>query len=135
MLHDPSKYFIFVAEDDKSVLELIRVRLELAGYRLGYARDGMDALRGIGHMQPDAVILDVNMPELDGFGVLRALKSNKTTSAIPVMMLTARNAQDDVKQAIALGARDFLTKPFKDELLLMRVARLVQRRPATVALS
>lgn len=126
MQHDPTRYRVFLAEDDRGVLELIRIRLAVAGYQVSYARDGVDALKGIGHCRPDGVILDINMPELDGFGVLQALRSHSGTSRIPVMMLTARNTPQDVQKAIALGASDFLAKPFRDDLLLLRVARLVQ---------
>lgn len=119
---------ILIAEDDRDVLDLIRVRLGVAGYQVAYERDGLAALKSIGLTHPDAVILDVNMPELDGFEVLRALKLAPATATIPVMMLTARNAPEDVQKAIRLGAKDFLAKPFDDVNLLRRVARLFARR-------
>ncbi|BCW88990.1 Response regulator MprA [Alphaproteobacteria bacterium SO-S41] len=129
-LHDPRDYKIVVAEDDEAVLDLVRTRLMLAGYATTYARNGLEALKVIGTTRPSAIILDVNMPELDGFSVLKILKDKSATMNIPVMMLTARNAPQDVEKAISLGAADFLTKPFKDETLLLRVARLVRVRPA-----
>jgi len=123
---------IFVAEDDRGVLDLLRTRLTVAGYQVGYARDGRDAVQGITARPPHAVLLDINMPELDGFGVLRALKANTTTASVPVMMMTARQGAEDVHAAIALGANDYLAKPFRDEVLLLRLARLLRgkaRRP------
>lgn len=120
---------IFVAEDDRAILDLVRTRLLVAGYEVDFARTGTEALKRIGSKTPDAIILDVNMPELDGFAVLHALKSRTQTASVPVMMLTARNAAEDVSKALNLGAADYLTKPFKDELLLLRTARLVRPMP------
>ena len=121
---------IFVAEDDRAVLELIVTRLTIAGYETRYGRTGGEALEGIRSCKPAAVILDINMPGIDGFEVLRRTKASPTLSTIPVMVLTARNAPRDVKDALALGARDYLTKPFKDAVLLARLARLLRPPPA-----
>jgi DNA-binding response OmpR family regulator len=74
------------------------------------------------------MVLDINMPGLDGFGVLRCLKTKG--SMVPTLVLTARNQSSDVREAVALGARDFLAKPFKDQQLLARVARLLRQLPA-----
>jgi two-component system chemotaxis response regulator CheY len=130
---EKSKTRIFVAEDDPATLELIVTRLSVAGYEVTYARDGHQAVASILAHRPNAVILDVNMPILDGFGVMRTLRDNPSVSPsrMPIMVLTARNSPEDVQRAIQLGARDFLSKPFKDAHLLERVARLL--RPPTVA--
>jgi len=122
----PTKHRIFVAEDDRLVLELIRTRLLLADYDVSFGRDGWEAIRGIRDNPPTAILLDINMPKLDGFGVLEELKRHPNTASIPVMALTARNAPDDVQRAIKLGARDYLSKPFKDAQLIARVSRLVR---------
>jgi len=122
---------IFIAEDDRNLLELLTTRLSVAGYDTVFGRDGWEAIDGIHSTRPDAIILDVNMPRLDGFGVLRHIRKSPLVANIPVMMLTARNAPDDVKEALALGARDYLAKPFSDALLLARVARLLRARPVT----
>jgi len=76
-------------------------------------------------------VLDINMPRLDGFGLLRKMRQEGLN--VPTMVLTARNQPDDVRQAITLGARDFLAKPFKDEQLLQRVGRLLRRAPGRAA--
>jgi two-component system OmpR family response regulator len=122
---------IFIAEDDRSVLELLTTRLGLAGYDTVYGRDGWEALDGIHSTHPAAIILDVNMPRLDGFGVLRHLRKSPRVAHIPVMMLTARNAPGDIKEALTLGARDYLAKPFTDAQLLARVTRLLRPRPVS----
>ena len=121
---------ILVVEDDPMMLELICTRLDLGGYQTVHARDGFEGLDRLRDHKPDAMVLDINMPRLDGFGVLRQMKSLGHLPRVPVMVLTARNQTNDVQEAIALGARDFLTKPFEDHKLLARVARLV--RPAPV---
>jgi two-component system chemotaxis response regulator CheY len=129
---EKSKTRIFVAEDDPATLELLVTRLSVAGYEVTYARDGHQAVASILASRPNAAILDVNMPILDGFGVMKALRDNPSVSArMPIMVLTARNSPEDVKRAIQLGARDFLSKPFKDAHLLERVARLLRAPPAT----
>ena len=119
---------IFIAEDDRNLLELLTTRLSLAGYDTVFGRDGWEALEGIHACRPAAILLDVNMPRLDGFGVLRHLKKSASVAHIPVMMLTARNAPEDIKEAVTLGARDYLTKPFSDALLISRVARLLIKK-------
>ena len=116
---------ILVVEDDPIVLDLITTRLDLAGYDTYFARDGAEGLARLRELRPRAMVLDLNMPRLDGFGLLRKMEMEGLS--VPTMVLTARNQPDDVKQAIALGARDFLSKPFKDEQLLHRVGRLLRK--------
>jgi CheY-like chemotaxis protein len=121
---------ILVCDDDAAIRELITTRLELAGYQTFRARDGVECLAELANVKPAGLILDVNMPRLDGFDVLRIMAENPEIPPIPTMVLTARNRGEDVRKAVSLGARDFLTKPFEDRLLLQRVARLVRRRSA-----
>jgi two-component system OmpR family response regulator len=127
---EPSRNRIFVAEDDPATLELIVTRLSVAGYDTVYARDGYGAVQGILSNRPHAVILDVNMPGLDGFGVMKKLRETPALlTRMPIMVLTARNSPEDVRRAVQMGARDFLSKPFKDAQLLDRVARLLRAGP------
>ena len=114
---------IFIAEDDESILDLLVTRLRIAGYRTTQEKDGMAALEAISRNPPSACILDVNMPRLDGFQVLGRLRADPLTAHIPVLILTARRAPDDIKTAIRLGATDYLSKPFNDEQLLARAGR------------
>ncbi len=122
---------IVVADDTEFILDLVVTRLELAGYQTFVARDGFQAVHIITEVAPQAVVLDIGMPGMDGFGVLAALKSAERTRNIPVLMLTARNAQADVQRALSCGARDYLAKPFDDQVLIARVARLIRRRPTS----
>ena len=119
---------ILVVDDDKAVLELVSTRLTLAGYNVFGARNGHEGLSRLSSLRPSALVLDLNMPSLDGFGVLQRM-GIETTARIPTLVLTASRGSADVQRAIKLGARDYLTKPFKDSNLLLRVARLF-RRPA-----
>jgi len=121
---------IFIAEDDDAILELLRIRLEIAGYSTFFARDGAAALTGIDKIMPDGIILDIGLPVRDGFEVLRAVRANRRLHAIPILMLTARHDVTDVQRAIGYGAQDYLTKPFDDQKLLARVARLLRPQPA-----
>jgi DNA-binding response OmpR family regulator len=117
---------VLVAEDDPGIRELIRARLTTAGYDTHTAHNGREALQRMRALKPDGLILDINMPELDGFGVLEALKAEEVLKRIPVLVLTARHGAEDVKRAVGLGAKDFLTKPFNDGQLIGRVARLLR---------
>ena len=121
-----AKSRILVVDDDPMILELLVTRLELARYQVATARDGHEALKRVSDFHPHAMILDVNMPGLDGFGVLRHLKSTGRIMTLPVMVLTARYLASDVQEAVTLGARDFLAKPFKDNQLVLRVERLLR---------
>ena len=124
---------VLIVEDDPMVLHLITTRLEFAGFETYYARNGREGLSRIHELRPDGLVLDINMPVMDGFEVLSTLKSGGSFYP-PTLVLTARNKPEDVKAAIALGARDFLAKPFKDDQLIARVGRLVRKpRPSSDA--
>jgi two-component system OmpR family response regulator len=125
---EPLRRRILVVEDDPMIRELIATRLDLGGYQVFEAADGFQGLASLSEVRPAALILDINMPRLDGFGVLTKMRETGMTT--PTMVLTARNQPDDVRTAISLGARDFLAKPFRDEMLLSRVARLLRKTTA-----
>lgn len=119
---------VLVVDDDPSMVDLITTRLELAGHHTVVARNGFEALHRITEFRPIAMVLDLNMPGMDGFGVLKRLGQLGLSAKIPTMVLTARHQTDDVRKAVALGARDFLAKPFDDTQLLARIARLLRGR-------
>ena len=127
-MFDPKGAKVLIAEDDPAVLDLLTTRLELAGYKTFGARDGHQALDALRSGQPDGMILDLNMPRLDGFGVLAEINRRPLDRQPPILVLTARNAAADVKRCLSLGAKDYLAKPFRDEVLLARVARLIRCR-------
>lgn len=117
---------ILVVEDDPMVLELVTTRLDLAGFQTFFARNGREGMDRIRDLRPDALVLDINMPVMDGFAVLSHLGSAGAYYP-PTMVLTARNKPEDIKAALAMGARDFLAKPFKDDQLIARIGRLIRR--------
>jgi DNA-binding response OmpR family regulator len=126
----PASVRILVAEDDAGIRDIIRVRLSSIGFDVHTAHTGREALLRLRELRPDAMILDLNMPELDGFGVLEAMKAS--AERVPTLVLTARHAADDVRRAVSLGAKDYMTKPFSDAQLLARVARLLRKTYAVV---
>ena len=107
------------------------LRLGVIGYHVQTTDNGVKAMERIYSFKPDVVICDLNMPELDGFGLLERLGPERL-ARLPVMMLTASHTLADVQRAISLGARDFLAKPFDERQLFRRVARLMRKRPANV---
>ena len=115
---------VLVVEDDRNIRHLIRTRLEIAGYQVITAGDGREALERFEAGKPDAMVLDINMPVLDGFGVLQALRD--LGRSLPILVLTARHATEDVQRAVRLGAKDYLAKPFSEAQLLTRVGRLLR---------
>ena len=116
---------ILVADDDEAVCDTIEDALHLAGYLTMRARDGQMALDRVRSDRPDLVILDVNMPKLDGFEVLRKMRS--LSIATPAILLTARHEREDAVTGLKLGADDYVKKPFGLEELLLRVAAVLRR--------
>jgi two-component system response regulator MprA len=116
---------LLVVDDDRAVRESLRRALILEGYEVDLAVDGVDALTQAATANPDAVVLDVLMPELDGLGVCRRLR--ETGDRVPVLMLTARDAVGDRVAGLDAGADDYLVKPFALEELLARLRALLRR--------
>jgi two-component system response regulator MprA len=116
---------VLVVEDDRAVRESLRRSLEFNGYRVSTAADGAEALAGISGIAPDAVVMDVMMPRLDGLETTRALR--KVGNSVPILVLTARDAVGDRVEGLDAGADDYLTKPFALEELLARLRALLRR--------
>jgi two-component system KDP operon response regulator KdpE len=122
---------ILVVDDEPRMIQFIRMNLELEGYRVIQASNGLEALDKVRDELPDLVILDVMMPDLDGFETLRILRE---TSDVPVIMLTVKSEEDDIVRGLGLGADDYVTKPFSPRELSSRVQALLRRSelPATI---
>ena len=125
---------ILVIEDDSAIKEAIMDILELAGFQVLSADDGLAGVSLAREQRPDLIVCDIVMPFLDGYGVLAKLRQYPQTATIPFVFLTARTTQADMRQGMRLGADDYLTKPFSGEelvaavhLRLERQARLAQR--------
>lgn len=121
----PDHHRLLIVEDNNDISELLVIRLGLAGYTTFVARDVDQALDAVFRFRPTGVLLDIGLPDGSGFDVLKAIKKMSKSQDIPVLMLTARQAMSDIKQALALGAADYVTKPFDDQKLLQRVAKLL----------
>ena len=121
---------MLVVDDDVSILELVSTRLTLAGHMVLTARNGGEALRRLTERRYDGMVLDLNMPQMDGFAVLECM-ADLAHPRPPTLVLTASHNAADVQRAVKLGARDYLSKPFDDRQLLMRVARLFRTQPVT----
>ena len=115
---------IMIVDDDVELVGLLSFALETAGYNVATAFDGREALTKMREHRPDLVILDVNMPNLDGFSVLADLR---TFSQVPVIMLTVRATEEDEVHGLDLGADDYLRKPFSPRALLARVRSHLRR--------
>ncbi len=118
---------ILVVDDDSAINELIKVNLELAYYKVITAQDGNKGYALAKQELPDLVILDVMMPEVDGFTVAKRIRENASTKDIPILMLTALNMLQDKVQGFNIGVDDYLVKPFEMEELLLRVKALLKR--------
>ncbi len=122
------KQTVLIAEDDPQIANMIKYKLEKSGYLVVWGEDGGAALDLIRENPPDLVILDVMMPVMDGFEVLRALKSDPATRGIPVIMLTARGMEDDILKGFESGAVDYMIKPFSIQELAARVKANIGRK-------
>ena len=116
---------ILLADDDPLTLDLIEFKLTSRGYSVLTASDGEVAVASALNYRPNLIVLDARLPVLDGFAVLKRLRRDSRTKSIPVIMLTARRHDHDVLAALAVGAQDYLAKPFLPEQLVRRVGRLL----------
>ena len=120
-----TKPHVLVVDDDRAVRESLRRSLEFNGYAVSLAEDGAAALAGISGTNPDAIVMDVMMPRLDGIETTRALRS--VGNHVPILVLTARDAVGDRVEGLDAGADDYLTKPFALDELLARLRALLRR--------
>jgi DNA-binding response OmpR family regulator len=118
---------IMVVEHDRTVLELIQIRLSVAGYDTCVARTGAVALETLQNFRPAALVLELHLPEMTGFDVLKALNPRGDKLPFPTLAMSKNLAAEDIQSAIRLGARDCMTKPFSGADVVERVARLLRR--------
>ena len=118
---------ILVIDDDIAINELIKVNLELNGYNVLQAYDGTTGFAIAKQELPDLIILDVMMPEVDGYTVAQRIRQNPTTEETPILMLTALSQLNDKVKGFNIGVDDYLVKPFEMEELQVRVKALLNR--------
>jgi two-component system response regulator VanR len=116
---------ILIVEDSPTQTKLLRLILEENEYIVDSAPNGVKALECIHHKMPDLIITDIVMPEMDGFALCKALKSDPNLSSIPVMLLTSLSDPQDVIKGLQAGADNFLTKPYEDTFLISRIHYII----------
>ncbi len=121
------KQRILIVEDEPEAVELLEFNLKQAGYAVTAAADGAEALKKIRATPPDLVLLDVMLPEMDGFEICKVVRLEAATAKIPIIMLTAKASELDRVLGLELGADDYLTKPYSPRELLLRVKKILAR--------
>jgi DNA-binding response OmpR family regulator len=127
-MSDMANARILVVDDDQVIQQLLKVNLELEGYEVEVASDGEEALHSYGAFQPNLVLLDIMMPKLDGWEVSRRLKEGPGGDSIPIVLLSARAQDSDVRRGSEIGVAAYVTKPFDPIALLELVADLLAHR-------
>ncbi len=121
---------IIVADDDRTTIMMVQSILRTWKINSRVAHNGKDALELTREIKPDALLLDVGMPDMDGFQVLAALRADPATRTTPIVMLTAAQSENEIVRGFDLGADDYITKPFRAHEMLARLKRLVRKREA-----
>jgi two-component system sensor histidine kinase/response regulator len=121
---------VLLIEDDARWRAWVEAHMESTGYRVASAADGQAGLELVAKIKPEIILCDIEMPVLNGYGVLEALRRQPETSDIPFIFLTSRNARSDQRRGMVLGADDYLTKPFSREELLAAIGGVLRKREA-----
>jgi CheY-like chemotaxis protein len=124
---DPKKVKILVVDDIPLNVLLVKKMLQPLGFETSEAEDGVVAMEKIAAQKPDLILLDLMMPRMDGFEVLKRLRAKDDTKSIPVIILSALNSNDDVARGIAMGAEDYITKPIIMDRLQSSVVKQVNK--------
>jgi twitching motility two-component system response regulator PilG len=118
---------ILIVEDEESLLKLESILLTSKGFEVRGATNGQAALDAIAQERPDLVLLDIMLPELDGFEVCRRIKDDEATRQIPVIMLTAKKSREDMDRGEKVGADWYITKPFKSAMVIETIQRFLAK--------
>lgn len=130
---EPAKTRVLVVDDEPDVLELVEFHLEKEGYQVLTADSGEKALRLAREHHPDAIVLDLMLPEIGGLEISRMLKNDPRTMSIPILLLTARAAASDRVKGLETGVEDYVTKPFSPRELVLRVKNLLSHTDSAPA--
>jgi diguanylate cyclase (GGDEF)-like protein len=120
------KQRILIVDDEEHIRKIVKFQLEKAGYEVETAEDGLLALEAVDRCPPDLILLDLMMPNMDGYEVCKRLKSNYQTNHLPIIMVTAKSEMENKLQGFESGANDYITKPFAITELLVRVKNVLQ---------
>ena len=121
------KQTVLVVDDEPDTVELVEYKLKEAGFKVATAADGDEALKKAKQLQPDLIILDLMLPEVDGLEICKILRRDTATAETPIIMLTAKAAEIDRILGFELGADDYVTKPFSPRELILRAKSLLKR--------
>jgi len=127
-----SKKLILAVDDEEDILELIDYNLKKEGYEVILARSGNEALKTIQTNMPDLILLDLMLPDIDGFDICKIVKNNSKTAHIPIIMLTAKGEDADIVSGLELGASDYVVKPFSHRVLLARIRAILRQKTSVV---
>lgn len=122
-----SKKKILIVEDEESLLKLESILLTSKGYEVKGVPNGQAALQALAEAKPDLILLDVMLPEIDGFEVCRRIKSDPETRHIPIVMLTAKKSREDMAKGEQVGADWYITKPFKSAMVIETIQRFLAK--------
>ena len=126
-MSSPSAKKVLIVEDEKDILQLVKLYLEKEGYRTVTASTGSEGLAQVRSEKPDLLVLDLMLPEIDGLEICKRLRSAPDTAMLPIIMLTAKAEESDTIIGLELGADDYVTKPFSPKTLVARVKALFRR--------
>jgi DNA-binding response OmpR family regulator len=124
----PDAKRVLLVEDEEALRRVMKDLLEREGFVVYEAGDGVLALDEVDRLAPDLVVLDLNLPRLDGYGVLSHLRARPATQKLPVIVLTAKGDEDSEVRVFEYGASDYLTKPFRARALSARIHSLLDRK-------
>jgi len=124
----PSRFSAIIVDDDRDTREMLAMALELEGYQVTQAANGVKLISSLHVHKPDILLLDVNMSWIDGFELCRAVRRNEQFHTLPVLFVSARTTRADVEAGLASGADGYFTKPIDLDALLGRMRELVDRR-------
>jgi DNA-binding response OmpR family regulator len=120
------KKTVLLVDDEEEMTRLLKIELEQEGYEIFVAHDGLEGFQRIRECSPDVIILDIMMPGMDGYEMLKILKADDATKDIPVVILTAKTQEVDIQKGNALGATLYITKPFDSDELISRINAVIE---------
>jgi len=126
-MENPEGKKILIIDDEEDYLNLIKTILEPQGYKVIFSTDGKEGLEKLKAEKPNLIILDINMPEVNGFQLCQQIRNNPESKHIPIIMLTVRRKEDDKVKGLELGADDYITKPFHPKELISRLKTVLRR--------
>ena len=130
---EPRKPKVVIVDDDRDTREMLTLALELEGFEVGGAANGLRLISAMHVDRPDVILLDVMMSWIDGFELCRAIKKNETFADIPVIFISARKSAEDERAGMEAGAVDYFTKPLDVDRLVARIREILGARAASAA--